>query len=92
MVDPNFWQSPQFPFGQPMPPSKSNVPMPPPFFLQQTPPNFTNQPSFWDQFRKPDGTWDVEKIINHGGQIMSIVNQARPLVKQMAPLMSLFKK
>lgn len=65
---------------------------PPPYpypFSQRPQPN---RPSFVDQFRKEDGTWDYEKIINHGGQIMSIVNQARPLMKQMGPLLSLFKR
>lgn len=47
--------------------------------------------SIIDQFRKEDGTFDYEKIVNHGGQIISIVNQAKPLVKQMKPLLSLFK-
>ncbi|MFA8439147.1 YppG family protein [Pueribacillus sp. YX66] len=55
-------------------------------------PRQPNRPSFVDQFRKQDGKWDYEKMINHGGQIVSIVNQARPLVKQMGPLLSLFKK
>lgn len=47
--------------------------------------------SIIDLFRKEDGTIDFEKIINHGGNIISIVNQAKPLVKQMKPLLSLFK-
>lgn len=69
--------------------------LPPPFqapfpYGQQRPQQ--NQANFMNQLRKPDGTWDYEKIINHGGQIMSIVNQARPLMKQVGPLLSLFKK
>lgn len=50
-----------------------------------------NRSSIIDQFRKEDGSLDFEKIVNHGGHIISIVNQAKPLVKQMKPLLSLFK-
>lgn len=88
MVFPPSWP-PNDPYGY-----RPQVPPPPPFqapfaYGQQQQPN---RQHLLNQLRKPDGTWDYEKIINHGGQIVSIVNQARPLVKQMGPLLSLFKK
>lgn len=66
-------------------------PSPPPPYHYGPPPQ-QNRPTFVNQLKKADGTWDYEKIINHGGQIVSIVNQARPLMKQMGPLLSLFKR
>lgn len=53
---------------------------------------YMNKASFLNQLQKEDGSFDFEKILNHGGQIVEIVNQARPLVKQMGPLIDLFKK
>ncbi len=54
--------------------------------------DYMNKTSFLNQLQKEDGSFDYEKILNHGGQIVEIVNQARPLVKQMGPLLDLFKK
>lgn len=84
------------PHGPPHGPFGFRPPGPPPPFQQQ-PYHYgqqpqPNRPSFVNQFRKQDGTWDYEKMINHGGQIMGIVNQARPLMKQMGPLLSLFRR
>ncbi len=69
----------------------NHVPPPYPRRYYYSQPMNPNRPSIIDQFRKEDGTIDYEKIINHGGNIISIVNQAKPLVKQMKPLFSLFK-
>src|SRR5699024_1672768 len=50
----------------------------PPFYqhnpYQYQPHSYYNQPSpnFLEQLRKSNGDWDYEKIINHGGQIVSI--------------------
>lgn len=65
-----------------------------PPFSQSHPHEYYNQQNqgLLEQLRKPNGEWDYEKIMNHGGQIVSIINQARPLIKQMGPLLSLFKK
>lgn len=99
MVDNNRqWQQGPFsgfPFNGPMPPQQQ-MPTHPPFFQQMAQQPFQQQPvkrpGFLGQLQKPDGSWDFDKMVNHGGQIMSIVNQAKPLVKQMGPLMSLFKR
>lgn len=78
-------------FGRPNPPSH-HPPAHPQYFQQPPPQYHYHPPGFLDQFRKPDGNWDYDKMINHGGQILSIINQARPLVKQMEPLLSLFRR
>ncbi|RYL95604.1 hypothetical protein EWI07_00025 [Sporolactobacillus sp. THM7-4] len=56
---------------------------------QQTP---QGQPGFLKPFLDQNGHIDVGKVMNGANHFVSVINQTAPAVKQLSPLLKLFKK
>ncbi|MDN3954216.1 YppG family protein [Sporolactobacillus laevolacticus] len=70
------WQS----SGMQMPPAQPMQPMQP------------AQPGFLKPFLGQDGHIDVGKMMNGASQLMTVINQTAPAIKQLSPLLNFFKK
>ncbi|MCL1632872.1 YppG family protein [Sporolactobacillus sp. CPB3-1] len=67
-------------FGSQIPPAQPMQPMQP------------AQPGFLKPFLGQDGHIDVGKMMNGASQLMTVINQTAPAIKQLSPLLNFFKK
>lgn len=80
-----YQQPPYWPtMGQPSPPM---TPYPKPSPVLKPP--SAGVPAIMSQFKTPDGTYDINKVMNTVGQMINTVNQANGVLKG---LLSTFKK
>ena len=89
--NPFMWWYPQ---GQP----QGQPPMMPqfPFAQQQQPMNNqgqpNNMPQFMNGFLDQNGNFDFNKMMDGANKVYQIINQAQPMIKQLGPLLNMFKK
>ncbi|MCO7174501.1 YppG family protein [Sporolactobacillus kofuensis] len=50
------------------------------------------QPGFLKPFLDQQGHIDVGKMVNGASQLMNVINQTAPAIKQLSPLLNFFKK
>ncbi|RYM01775.1 hypothetical protein EWH99_11895 [Sporolactobacillus sp. THM7-7] len=80
-------------FGSQLPPSQ-----PPQEFYQNSAwqasgtQSAPNHPQFLKPFLDKKGNIDMGKVMNGASQIVTVINQTAPAVKQLSPLLKLFKK
>ncbi|MCL1631051.1 YppG family protein [Sporolactobacillus sp. CPB3-1] len=95
-------------FGAQMPPAQPSQPMQPPqtFYQNGTwqasgtpiPPMqnahqpLPSQPGFLKPFLGQDGHIDLTKMVNGASQLVNVINQTAPAIKQLSPLLNFFKK
>jgi hypothetical protein len=81
-------------FGQYPPPA-----VPPQAFYQNGTPQASgqqaqlpSQPGFIKPFMDQNGHFDVGKVMNGATQLVTVLNQTAPAIKQLSPLLKFFKR
>lgn len=67
----------------------------PPPMMQQQPPQFNqNQgmPNLMHGFFDSSGNFDMNKMMSSVGKMQKLYSQTQPMIKQLSPLLSFFKK
>lgn len=73
--------------------SHYSYPSPYPGYPGSSPyPGYYGSQGFMNKFKKPNGNYDMPKMINSANQMMNTLKQVSPMVKQMGSLMNLFIK
>ncbi|MFT8363191.1 MAG: YppG family protein [Sporolactobacillus sp.] len=77
-------------FGSQMPPVQ------PPYGFQQplsgAQPQMPQQPNLMKPFLDQNGHFDVGKVVNGATQLVSVINQTAPAIKQLSPLLKFFQR
>ncbi|MET1248111.1 YppG family protein [Sporolactobacillus sp. STCC-11] len=60
--------------------------------VQPLQPSQPAQPGFLKPFLGQDGHIDVGKMMNGASQLVNVINQTAPAIKQLSPLLNFFKK
>jgi hypothetical protein len=60
--------------------------------VQPMHPSQPAQPGFLKPFLGQDGHIDVGKMMNGASQLVNVINQTAPAIKQLSPLLNFFKK
>ncbi|WP_353947586.1 YppG family protein [Sporolactobacillus sp. Y61] len=54
-------------------------------------PSQAMQPAILKPFLDQNGQFDIGKVVNGATQVVSVINQTAPAIKQLSPLLKMFK-
>ncbi|CAM3038743.1 YppG family protein [Sporolactobacillus spathodeae] len=76
-------------FGSQMPPVQPPQGFHPNNSIQ---PPMPQQPNMMKPFLDQNGHFDVSKVVNGATQLVSVINQTAPAIKQLSPLLKFFQR